>query len=155
MAEFAEKLRPFCESAFVDGHATADKWESFLKIIQIVNLDLSTGDGAASLAEQISRKPSADRPTIYYLAIAPSLFGSAVLMLKAAGLATEQARLVVEKPLGNSGESSQKINDELATVFAEHQIYRIDHYLGKETVQNLMALRFANVIFNVLGQQPC
>ena len=71
-------------------------------------------------------------------------------MLKAAGLATEQARLVVEKPLGNSGESSQKINDELATVFAEHQIYRIDHYLGKETVQNLMALRFANVIFESL-----
>ena len=150
VAEFAKKLRPFCESAFVDGHATADKWASFLKIIQIVNLDLSNGDGAASLAEQIARKQSADRPTIYYLAIAPSLFGSAVLMLKAAGLATEQARLVVEKPLGNSGESSQKINDELATVFAEHQIYRIDHYLGKETVQNLMALRFANVIFRSL-----
>ena len=56
----------------------------------------------------------------------------------------------MEKPLGNSGESSQKINDELATVFAEHQIYRIDHYLGKETVQNLMALRFANVIFESL-----
>ena len=73
-AEFGEKLRPFCESAFVDGHATADKWESFLKIIQIVNLDLSTGDGVSSLAEQIARKQSADRPTIYYLAIAPSLF---------------------------------------------------------------------------------
>ena len=150
VAEFAEKLRPFCESAFADGHATADKWESFLKIIQIVNLDLSNGDGATSLAEQIARKQSKDRPTIYYLAIAPSLFRSAVLMLKAAGLATEQARLVVEKPLGNSGESSRKINGELATVFAEHQIYRIDHYLGKETVQNLMALRFANVIFESL-----
>ncbi len=148
--EFAEKFRPFCESAFVDGHATTDKWESFLKIIQIVNLDLSNGDGATSLTEQINTKQSADRPTIYYLAIAPSLFGSAVMMLKTAGLATEQARLVVEKPLGNSGKSSQKINDELATVFAEHQIYRIDHYLGKETVQNLMALRFANVIFESL-----
>ncbi len=150
VAEFAEKLRPFCESAYTNGHATADKWESFLKIIQIVNLDLSNGDGAASLAEQISRRKSKDRPTIYYLAIAPSLFGSAVKILKAAGLATEQARLIVEKPLGNNGESSRKINGELATVFAEHQIYRIDHYLGKETVQNLMALRFANVIFESL-----
>lgn len=150
VAEFAAKLRPFCESAFVDGHATTEKWESFLKIIQIVNLDLVNGEGAALLADQIAKKHSVDRPAIYYLAIAPSLFGAAVKMLKTAGLASEQARLVVEKPLGNSGDSSQKINDELATVFAEHQIYRIDHYLGKETVQNLMALRFANVIFESL-----
>ncbi len=150
VAKFAKKLRPFCESAFANGHATAEKWEAFLRIIQIVNLNLSNAAGAALLADKITQKQSAGRPTIYYLAIAPSLFGAAVQMLKNAGLANEQARLVVEKPLGNSGESSQKINDELATVFDEHQIYRIDHYLGKETVQNLMALRFANVIFESL-----
>ena len=67
--------------------------------------------------------------------------------MQTAGLATAQARLVVEKPLGHDGASSRAINAELAQIFDEGQIYRIDHYLGKETVQNLMALRFANVIF--------
>ncbi len=88
---------------------------------------------------------------IYYLAIASSLFGTTVKMLDTHGLALPQARLVVEKPLGNNGESSRAINAELAAVFDEQQIYRIDHYLGKETVQNLMALRFANVILSPYG----
>lgn len=150
VADFATKLRPFCADAFDQGHATSEKWEAFLSIIQIVNLDVSTGDGAAELATLIMQNGSVDRPTIYYLAIAPSLFGNAVTLLKDAGLATPQARLVVEKPLGNNGDSSRAINAELATVFAESQTYRIDHYLGKETVQNLMALRFANIIFESL-----
>ncbi len=58
-----------------------------------------------------------------------------------------QSRIVIEKPLGKDRSSAKKINDEIGSYFNESQIYRIDHYLGKETVQNLMALRFANVIF--------
>ena len=150
MDDFATKLRPFCEDAFAANHANEDDWQRFLSIIEIINIDVISGAGADMLAEKINQKQSADRPVIYYLAIASSLFGTTVKMLDTHGLALPQARLVVEKPLGNNGESSRAINAELAAVFDEQQIYRIDHYLGKETVQNLMALRFANVIFESL-----
>ena len=66
------------------------------------------------------------------------------------GLKTEQTRLVVEKPMGHDLESAEALDDSILAVFEERQIYRIDHYLGKETVQNLMALRFANSLTAVV-----
>ena len=143
VGDLAEQLRPFCE----EGIASEADWEGFLALISVIPLDVKSGDGASELGAFITSKASAERPTIFYLAIAPSLFGDATRILKTAGLVTPQARLVVEKPLGHDGASSREINAELAEIFDETQIYRIDHYLGKETVQNLMALRFANVIF--------
>ena len=145
--EFAGKLRPFCEDAFASGRADADSWDEFLSILTMLTLDVASGDGGDALATFIGSRADVTRPAIYYLAIAPSLFGKATNLLQANGLVTPQARLVVEKPLGHDGASSRAINAELAEIFDEAQIYRIDHYLGKETVQNLMALRFANVIF--------
>ena len=145
--EFAGKLRPFCEDAFASGRADADSWDAFLSILTMLTLDVASGDGGDALAAFIESRADLTRPAIYYLAIAPSLFGKATNLLQATGLVTPQARLVVEKPLGHDGASSRAINAELAEIFDEAQIYRIDHYLGKETVQNLMALRFANVIF--------
>ena len=145
--EFAGKLRPFCEDAFASGRADADSWDAFLSILTMLTLDVASGDGGDALAAFIESRADVTRPAIYYLAIAPSLFGKATNLLQATGLVTPQARLVVEKPLGHDGASSRAINAELAEIFDEAQIYRIDHYLGKETVQNLMALRFANVIF--------
>ena len=145
--EFAGKLRPFCEDAFASGRADADSWDNFLSILTMLTLDVASGDGGDALAAFIESRADVTRPAIYYLAIAPSLFGKATNLLQATGLVTPQARLVVEKPLGHDGASSRAINAELAEIFDEAQIYRIDHYLGKETVQNLMALRFANVIF--------
>ena len=147
LPEFAAKLRPFCEDAFASGQADEASWDRFLSILTMITLDVASGNGRDALATFINARADAARPTIYYLAIAPSLFGSATSLLQTAGLATAQARLVVEKPLGHDGASSRAINAELAQIFDEGQIYRIDHYLGKETVQNLMALRFANVIF--------
>ena len=149
-AEFAAMLRPFCDDAFKSGNASEDDWNGFLDLLSVLTLDVSSGDGGDALASFISERADAGRPTIFYLAIAPSLFGDATRLLRANGLVTPQARLVVEKPLGHDGESSRAINAELAEIFDETQIYRIDHYLGKETVQNLMALRFANVIFESL-----
>ena len=143
VSDLAEQLRPFCE----EGISNEADWAGFLALISIIPLDVKSGSGASELATFIEKKASAERPTIFYLAIAPSLFGDATRLLKAAGLVSPQARLVVEKPLGHDGASSREINAELAEIFDETQIYRIDHYLGKETVQNLMALRFANVIF--------
>jgi glucose-6-phosphate 1-dehydrogenase len=84
---------------------------------------------------------------IVYLAVPPSIFGKICTSLETAGLSGENTRIVVEKPLGNSRETFLAIDREFRRVFNENQIFRIDHYLGKESVQNLLALRFANDIF--------
>ena len=88
---------------------------------------------------------------LYYLATAPSLFAPVVRQLGEVGLAAESdgrwRRVIIEKPFGHDLESARDLNRQLAQVLAEHQTYRIDHYLGKETVQNLMAFRFANGVF--------
>ena len=83
----------------------------------------------------------------FYLAIAPDLFGPTCEYIKKKGYYRRDARVVIEKPLGHDLKSSIQINSEVSKIFAEDQVYRIDHYLGKETVQNLLALRFANTLF--------
>ena len=88
-----------------------------------------------------------NRPIIFYLAIASSLFGNSCKFIRDSGLNVPQSRLVIEKPIGKNKKTAIAINNEISSVFKEGQIYRIDHYLGKETVQNLMALRFANTFF--------
>lgn len=145
--EFATKLRPFCADAIAVATDGDNKWLGFLALIRIVALDVANGSGGAELAELVKRRLSPKRPLIFYLAIAPTLFGAACETLATHELTLPQSRLVVEKPLGNDGESARAINTVILQFFDESQIYRIDHYLGKETVQNLMALRFANTIF--------
>lgn len=85
-----------------------------------------------------------------FLSTAPSLFEQTISGLAASGLAGSQSRIGLEKPLGTDLSSSRQINDAVAAVFSEDRIFRIDHYLGKETVQNLLALRFANILFEPL-----
>ncbi|MFO7684831.1 MAG: glucose-6-phosphate dehydrogenase [Desulfobacterales bacterium] len=85
--------------------------------------------------------------TVNYFAVSPGLFGPICQGLTAAGLVTERARVVLEKPIGTDLASSRVINDAVGAFFREGQVYRIDHYLGKETVLNLLALRFANSFF--------
>ena len=85
-----------------------------------------------------------------YLAVAPEMFGAICAKLGAHGLVTPTARVIIEKPIGHDLASAREVNDAVGKVFNESQIYRIDHYLGKETVQNLMALRFANALFEPL-----
>ncbi len=91
-----------------------------------------------------------DRIRVFYLATPPDLYGPICRNIGAAGLVTDRARVVLEKPIGHDLASARAINDEVGAVFAETQTFRIDHYLGKETVQNLLALRFANSIFERL-----
>ena len=145
--EFAEQLRPFCAEALSHPDTDEGAFDRFLQLIHMIRLDIQSAEGAEDLSAFISDKAGPDRPCIFYLAVAPQLFGPSCRMLKSAGLVLPQSRLVVEKPLGHDYTSAEAIGDELRSVFDEKQIYRIDHYLGKETVQNLMALRFANVIF--------
>ena len=84
---------------------------------------------------------------LFYFATAPELFGSSASFIKSNNFVNKKTRIIVEKPIGNNLPSAIKINNILNKYFKESQIYRIDHYLGKETVQNLMAMRFANQIF--------
>ena len=145
--EFIANLRPFCLDAiksFDDGEAQFTK---FTSLIRMFPLDVGSGAGSEALKAFIDEQASDERPVIFYMAISPALFGASCQLLEKVGLVRPSSRLVVEKPLGHDAASARQINDELRAVFDEKNIYRIDHYLGKETVQNLMALRFANTIF--------
>jgi glucose-6-phosphate 1-dehydrogenase len=113
--------------------------------ITYVPLDVAQSAHWADLAEVLAG--GEDRPRLFYLATSPDLFGPICEGAGAAGIVTPQARLVLEKPIGRDLASAIKINDWVGRVFNESQVYRIDHYLGKESVQNLLALRFANSLF--------
>ena len=99
---------------------------------------------------KLAKKTGPGEDLAIFLSTAPSLFKATIEGLAAAGLAGEGARISLEKPLGSDLASSAAINDAVATAFPEDRIFRIDHYLGKETVQNLLALRFANLMFEPL-----
>jgi glucose-6-phosphate 1-dehydrogenase len=120
-----------------------DLWQRFVALFDYVPLDASQPADYARLAAQT--RTGAQR--VFYLATAPSLFAGICELLAGCGLVDAHARVVLEKPLGHDLASARAINQQVGRHFAEHQIYRIDHYLGKETVQNLMVLRFGNSIF--------
>ena len=120
----------------------------FLGTIDYLALDATAAEGWDRLTALLPEAP--DRPRAFYLSVAPRFFGPIARRLHEAGLAGGDARIVVEKPLGHDLASARALNRELARHFDEHHVYRIDHYLGKETVQNLMALRFANALFEPL-----
>lgn len=119
----------------------------FLERISYVQVDAQAGEGFDRLKEEIDGE---NRIRAYYLAVGPALFGDIAKNLSGHGLVNEKARIVVEKPIGRSLASARVLNDEIGAVFSEDQTFRIDHYLGKETVQNLMALRFANALYEPL-----
>jgi glucose-6-phosphate 1-dehydrogenase len=137
----AEALDEFATGAG-DG-ATRD---AFLAMLSYVTLDARGEEGWTALAGQMRD----DRIRAFYFSVAPALFGDLAQRLHLHGLIDETARIVVEKPFGHDLDSARALNRTLAQHFCEHQIYRIDHYLGKETVQNLMAIRFGNVLFEPL-----
>ena len=127
------------------------EWARLRDRIHYVQSDAYDHDNWGALAELLAG--TEDRIRVAYLATAPSLFGVIATGLKKNGLVTDNSRIVLEKPLGHDYESACAINNEVGDCFAENQIYRIDHYLGKETVQNLLALRFANSLFEPLWRR--
>jgi len=118
----------------------------FFELLSYVPLDATDVGSFARLAEKID--PS--KGLAIFLSTAPSLFKPTIEGLKAAGLCGPEVRLALEKPLGSNLATSREINDAVASAFPEERTFRIDHYLGKETVQNLLALRFANSLFEPL-----
>ena len=134
------------------GKPAEEAWSRFSGMIRHVRADISDPASFARLGEVLAScdqawNSKADR--VFYLATPPALFEPVVCNLGTAGLAQdrERARIVVEKPLGRDLDSFREINQVLCRYFSEQQIFRIDHFLGKETVQNILAMRFANPIF--------
>jgi len=124
----------------------AENLDAFLGQLHFVTVD-ATGEGGWS---DLARLMRADVVRAFYFSVAPSLFGALAERLHKHAIADDQSRIVVEKPFGRDLAGARDLNRTLAEHFNEGQIYRIDHYLGKETVQNLMAVRFGNVLFEPL-----
>ncbi len=132
----------------VDGAALdPETVQRFFACLSYVRLDAAKLDGNW---DALAGRLDPERVRVFYLATAPALYGPICRNIGAHGLATPLSRVVLEKPIGHDLASAREINDQVGEVFSEAQTFRIDHYLGKETVQNLLALRFANSIFERL-----
>ena len=143
-----EGVRKFARA----GKTVAKEWHEFSQHIHYVHGDFkgkSTYKGLADLCDGLEKEWGARAQRIFYLAVPPSLFGEIPPFIVHAGLAADRkcSRLVIEKPIGYDLDSALALNQTLAEAFGESQIFRIDHYLGKETVQNILAFRFANPLF--------
>ena len=140
--EARENLRRFLPENDWDDQV----WETFRDRLFYQQLDAAIADQYQSLGELLDEGEAPGR--LYYLATLPSLYGGICQQLHNAGLVNPLSRVVLEKPLGHDLASCREINEQVAQVFDEESTFRIDHYLGKETVQNLIAVRFGNPLFS-------
>lgn len=129
---------------FIDSKDTK-KIADFFKHLIILEIPKNTLEAYAPLKTRLEK--TAKRQRIFYFSVPSGAFSEICNMLKGSGLVTNTSKVVLEKPLGHDLESSKQINEIISQAFTESQIFRIDHYLGKETVQNIMVLRFANHLF--------
>lgn len=134
------------------GKAKSEKWKKFEKCLQFEKQDFTspaTYKGLKKKIEKLEESWGSPVSRVFYLATPPALIEEIAGRIGAAGLAEDKkrSRIVVEKPFGHSLESARHLNEKLGEIFDECQIYRIDHYLGKETIQNILAFRFANALF--------
>jgi len=148
---YLKLVKDALQSNLAKGDFDETQWTSFSKRLHYAQADAFEHDGWGQLNKLLSGFD--ERTRVAYLATAPSLFGPIAAGLKSNGLITKPSRIVLEKPLGRDLESAREINDAVGQCFTEDQIYRIDHYLGKETVQNLLALRFGNSLFEPLWRR--
>jgi glucose-6-phosphate 1-dehydrogenase len=147
-ATFLAQARQAITDHVAASDVTGPALDRFLGRISYVQADADKDNGWTALAEALARFH--DRVNVFYLATAPNFFGQICERLGRYGLNGENARVVVEKPIGKDLASACALNQEIGKIFPEERVYRIDHYLGKEAVQNLMALRFANGLFEPL-----
>jgi glucose-6-phosphate 1-dehydrogenase len=144
--EFREHARQACQD-FCISKPTGAPWEAFAPNLSFASAD---ADDYAPLVEEVEQAEKAiggSPRRLFHLAVPPAAFTSVVGMLGAAGLARANARVIIEKPFGTDLESARKLNAAVHAVFDESQIFRIDHFLGKESVDNVLAFRFANGLF--------
>jgi glucose-6-phosphate 1-dehydrogenase len=149
--EYLAKAREAVRSKVLAGYYSEKKWAGFRDRLHYVSADVTTTRDYQALGKLLDQGNPCRR--IFYLSTAPELFAPVCQNLAKAGIVDDQSRVAVEKPLGRNLESARKISAIIGRVFAEHQIYRIDHYLGKEPVRNLLALRFGNTLFEPLWRR--
>ena len=142
---FQDELKKFIKESMKDATNINFEIENFARKIKLMVIQNPTVENYKELADYLNSFKGYQN--IFYYSTPSSAFGSISKTLKESNLVHESSKVVLEKPLGNSLETSNQINAEVTLAFNENQIYRIDHYLGKETVQNLMVLRFANNLF--------
>lgn len=148
--DYQQRAREALDRFLPAAHKDADLIERFLKKIQYIAIDSTKYESNwGGLKDILDQSPS-DRIRVFYYSTAPQLFEAISENLHAHGLITEHSRVVLEKPIGSDSASARAINDGVSRFFAEGQIFRIDHYLGKETVQDIIALRFANPLFQAV-----
>lgn len=147
-----EEYRKFAQDALKEHLKQGEYDEAQVKIfidrLFYISVDAKSDSGWDQLKHLLDE--GKDRVRAFYLAVAPAIFGDISERIRDHKLITKMTRIVVEKPIGRDLASALELNDTIGKVFKEEQIFRIDHYLGKETVQNLMALRFANTLYEPL-----
>lgn len=149
-AEFSEALKASCLSV-ARREVTPDNWQQFVKLLTYQRLDYDSQTDYNALHSRLQPTATLRRNAIFYLATPPSLFTTIVEKLRHwPGLRNHDDRIVIEKPFGQDQPSANRLNRQLGEFFREDQIFRIDHYLGKETVQNILAFRFANALWEPL-----
>ena len=151
---FREKMREAILE-FTPNEFNSQGWQAFSQNMSYVSGDITQPEAYLELDKKISGDAGTNGNRLYYLATAPRFFPTAVDMMGKTGMSKESEqtgfrRLIIEKPFGRDLNSAMELNRRVHNSFAEHQVYRIDHYLGKETVQNVLVFRFANAIFEPL-----
>jgi glucose-6-phosphate 1-dehydrogenase len=146
-AKMREDIQKFAPADF-----NAAKWDDFARNLYYQPGDMGQLDDYLALEERLNRIEGQRGNRLYYLSVAPQFYPIAVSMMGAANMANETEktgyrRIIIEKPFGRDLASAKALNSMVHKTFQEKQVYRIDHYLGKETVQNILVLRFANAIF--------
>jgi glucose-6-phosphate 1-dehydrogenase len=149
--QYLDEARASLEKYLNAGELTPKGWDFFASLVTYVRVDATVASDFESLARELKGRDDIVR--VIFLSMAPSLFTSVCANLGVAKLVTPKSRVVLEKPLGEDRASAEKINALVGSIFEEKQIYRIDHYLGKEAVQNLIALRFGNALFEPLWRR--
>lgn len=144
--DYVAKVRAAVEAkARADDAWSEEAWSRMEARLDYLAVDATSAESLKPLRDRIG-----DGPCTSFLAVSPSLYARIVTAMRAAGLAEPEDRVVLEKPVGRDLDTFRQIDDAVADAFSEPQVFRIDHYLGKETVQNLIALRFGNTIFEPL-----
>lgn len=151
--EFRQRMKKAHEE-FSKREDKMDQWDTFSEMLHCCPIDydsINSFENLKKTLQKIERDNQIPGNHLFYLAIPPSAYLPVVQQLGAVNLNTpvngEWTRIIIEKPIGYDLGSAKELNDKVGEVFAEHQVYRIDHFIGKETVQNLLAFRFANGIF--------
>ncbi|MBQ4809988.1 glucose-6-phosphate dehydrogenase [Pseudoalteromonas luteoviolacea] len=148
--EYVETAHKALQEYLSSGEYNQKDWNEFSKFLVPVVVNVTEADENWDLLREILDTDEEDKSRVFYLSLPPAVYGTCCELLSKKSLISKNSRVVVEKPIGYCGESAEEINSKIAEYFEEEQIFRIDHYLGKETVQNLMALRFSNVLFENL-----